>query len=546
VRKFRIGEWWVDASTNEIGRGGETVRLEPKAMEVLAVLARSAGEVVSRERLLATVWPGVVVGEEVLTQSIIKLRRALGDNPREPAYIETISKRGYRLIAPVGGSRRPGGGTESTSRAWRTFSIGAAAAIAIALAVFGLYLAGTLRPQPASIPDAAAPLAGVPQGVVTLSVLPFEVLGEGAGQARLAAGIRNDLMTDLSRIPSLRVIAFAGTQARREFSGAGRFLVSGSVQSEPGRLRIHVRLVDGGTGQQIWSQRFERPFGDLFAIQSEISRSLAEQLPGTISAAERSRVAKRYTRSLGAYEHFLRGQARFLARQEDENRAARASYAKAIELDPRFARAYAGLAMTYVMDRSQSSVTQAQAASRRALELVETAKQIDPDIPEVYWALAFVHVRNRHHDDAIAALRRAIELNPSYADAYALLGGIHTYIGQPEKSGPLLRTALRLNPDGGYLYYLILGRAYLFTGDYEQARINLREALSRNAADVESRLYLVAALVSEGNLPEAEWEADEIRSQSPGFSIRTWLESYPLTSTPLKERLLKLVAKVGL
>src|SRR5687768_2343501 len=100
--RLRIGEWWADGTTNELGRAGETLRLEPKAMEVLMVLADRAGQVVSRETLLAAVWPGVVVGDEALTQSIIKLRRALGDNPRSPGYIETISKRGYRLIVPVG------------------------------------------------------------------------------------------------------------------------------------------------------------------------------------------------------------------------------------------------------------------------------------------------------------------------------------------------------------------------------------------------------------------------------------------------------------
>ncbi|MFZ1909769.1 MAG: transcriptional regulator, partial [Burkholderiales bacterium] len=101
LARLLVGEWWADRSTNELGRAGETLRLEPKAMEVLMALAARAGQVVSREELLAAVWPGVVVGDEALTQSIIKLRRALGDNPRTPSYIETISKRGYRLIAPV-------------------------------------------------------------------------------------------------------------------------------------------------------------------------------------------------------------------------------------------------------------------------------------------------------------------------------------------------------------------------------------------------------------------------------------------------------------
>jgi DNA-binding winged helix-turn-helix (wHTH) protein/TolB-like protein/Tfp pilus assembly protein PilF len=536
ARKLQIGEWWVDATTNELARRGTRVRVEPKAMEVLMVLAARAGLAVTREELLAVVWPGVVVGDEALTQCIIKLRRALGDDPRSPTHIETISKRGYRLIAPVHRGERP----PSPHSLRRGRAIGLAAAAVFALGAAGAYLYHALRTPIPSNPDAFVAGNGERKEVLTVTVMPFEALGTDEGQARLAAGIGSDLMTDLSRLPGLRLIAASGG------AQSGRFIVSGSVQREASALRVNVRLTDSRTNEQLWSQRFEQPFGDLFAIQNEISRSLSAQLPGMIGDAERRRMAKRYTHSLEAYEHFLRGQAQLLARQGEEYLQARASYEKAIELDPKFARAYAGLAMTYAMDRRQPTVTQSAAALKRALELAETARQIDPDIPEVHWALGFVHTRGRRHDEAIRALHQAIELNPSYADAYALLGGIHTYIGEPAKSVPLLRSALRLNPDGGYLYYLLLGRAYLFMDDFEQARINLQEALLRNPADVESRVYLAAALVAQGKRAAAGWEADEIRSLEPGFSARAWLETYPLTSARHRDRLLALVAKVGL
>jgi Tfp pilus assembly protein PilF len=143
-------------------------------------------------------------------------------------------------------------------------------------------------------------------------------------------------------------------------------------------------------------------------------------------------------------------------------------------------------------------------------------------------------------------LRKAIALNPSYADAYALMGGVHTYMGQPEKSIPLLRTALRLNPNGGYLYFLLLGRAYLFQGDVQQALMNLREAHERNPDDIEARVYLAAAFVADGKIPAAEWQAEEICAREPRFSARAWLETYPLTSARHSERLVTLLAKANL
>jgi DNA-binding winged helix-turn-helix (wHTH) protein/TolB-like protein/Tfp pilus assembly protein PilF len=520
-----IGEWWADRATNQLGRGAKTLRIEPKAMEVLMALAARPGEVVSREALLAEVWPGVVVGDEALTQSIIKLRRALGDSPRQPSYIETISKRGYRLIAPVGLQPAP---LPAPKRRW---AWGLAAILALAVLGVVLWQSAPRPPQVMPRPDA-----------LTVSVLPFETLGSGEEHDYLARGIGSDLMTDLSRLPGLQVISASGGKA----PAGARYVVSGTVQRDAASLRINVRLVDGRTGEQLWTERFERPFGDLLAIQSDISRSVVEQLPARIGGAERQRLAKRYTFSAEAYDYFLRGQALFLVRRTADNREARALFARALELDPKFARAYAALAMTYAMDYRYQSSPQASAPLKRALELASTAHEIDPGIPEVHWALAFVEAQARRHAEALKHLEKAIELNPSYADAYAFMGGIHTYLGEPEKSIPLLRTAQRLNPDGGHLYFLLLGRAYLFQGDAEQALFNLRQAQRRNAEDLEARLFLAAALVAHGERGEAQWEAEQIRALEPGFSVPRWLDTYPLASEPHREKLRLLLSQAGL
>ena len=159
-------------------------------------------------------------------------------------------------------------------------------------------------------------------------------------------------------------------------------------------------------------------------------------------------------------------------------------------------------------------------------------------------ALGFVYTQARRYPEAIESLQRATQMNPSFADAYALLGGIHTYMGESAKSIPLLRTAMRLEPEGGYLYFLLLGRAYFFEGDFEQALINLRAALARNPADLEAHIYLAAALMASGNRSAAEWEAQEIRSLEPGFSLGRWLESYPLSSPPYRDSLRRPLSEI--
>jgi adenylate cyclase len=555
--RLQIGDWWVDPATNELGRASETVRVEPKAMEVLRVLAGRAGTVVSREELLSAVWPGVVVGDEALTQSIIKLRRALGDNPRSPAYIETISKRGYRLIAPVRHGRagtatnadsEPASPAQSSPRTHlRLRALALVAGIVLASAAASVYYFHSVRQQvPVTSADALDFGDGRQAGLPTVTVLPFESLGTAGEQVYLARGISNDLMTDLSRFPGLRLISASGATPESQSARSARYLISGSVQRESETLRINVRLTDTRTNEQLWAERYERPFRDLFAVQNEIVRRLIELLPGKVSDVERQRLAKRYTHNLEAYDYFLRGQALFLVRQAEENQEARAFFRKALELDPKFARAYASLAMTHAMDYRLRPPSDSGPALARAFELAETARQIDPDIPEVYWALGFVHAQSRRHDQALESLQRAIELNRSYADAYAFMGGIYTYMGETARSIPLLRTAMRLNPDGGYLYFLLLGRAYLFEGDTEQALINLREALARNPVDLETRVYLAAAMAAAGDGSNARWEAEEIRSLQPGFSTASWIETYPLTSARHRQRLLELLAKAGL
>jgi len=257
------------------------------------------------------------------------------------------------------------------------------------------------------------------------------------------------------------------------------------------------------------------------------------------------RVAQRHTRNLEAYEHFQRGQSALLVRQRAENETAREMFRRAIALDAAFARAYAGLALTYAADYRNQWTKDGAAALDRAFELARTAHQMNPDIPETYWVLAFVHVERRQHEQALQHLESAVRLYPSFADGFALMGGVNTYVGRPADTVRFLRTAMRLNPEAGHLYFLLLGRAYLFLGDLEQARLNLEHALSRNPVNLEAHVYMAALHVTAGDKAAAAWKAEEIRALQPGFSSRAWLATYPMTDVTQKTKLVQALGELG-
>lgn len=518
----RVGDWTVEPSLNQLSAAGRSVKVEPKAMEVLLYLAARPGQVASREELLAEIWRGSVVGDDALTQVVIKLRKALGES-----YIETIPKRGYRLVAAVSPAEAP------AAKARRLWPAGLAVAVLVAAAAG---LSWWERAEEPRLERAEAP------SLPTVSVRAFEPVGADAEAALLARGMTADLVSDLSKLSGLSVIdaTAAGTEA------AADYLVTGTVQRFEGRVRVNVSLADARTGKQLWSERFDRERASFFAIQEELGPRLLQTLPAKVSEQELRRLAQPYTRNLEAYSLFQRGQAALSVRTKPENQAARKLFLRAIALDGSFSRAYAALALTHLADYRNQWVADGDAALARSLQLAKTAVQMNPEFPETQWTLAFVHVHRREFPQAIAILEDVMRLTPSYADGLALLGGLQVYAGRPADSVRILRSALRLNPQGSYLYYLLLGRAYFFLGDLEQARINLENSLGRNPEAIETYVYLAALHLAAGDDKEAAWKAEEIRALQPGFKVRDWLRTYPLSDPSHIATLERSLARIGL
>jgi DNA-binding winged helix-turn-helix (wHTH) protein/TolB-like protein/Tfp pilus assembly protein PilF len=555
--RLQVGGWTVEPTLNQLSAPGRTVKLEPKAMAVLLHLADRPRRVVSREALISAVWPGVVVSDDALTQVVVKLRKALGDAPDEPAYIQTIAKGGYRLVAPVlrSAEQPPEPNLAELEpldggRKWRSLWLAGAGIAALLLAAAGTWWIRGEYVTSVSPGQAAGGTRTARSAPPTVAIRPFEALGNDPQETLLARGITADLMTDLSKVSGLSVISASPTSG--QVAGEApidappiHYFVSGTVQRVDERLRLHVHLTDAETGKPLWSERFDRAMAGLFEIQDELGPKILHMLPVKISEAELRRVARRYTRNLDAYETYQRGQSALHVRRKAENESARDMFRRAIALDAGFARAYTGLAQTYAADYRNQWTEDRAAALDRAFELARTAHQINPDIPETYWMLAYVHVHRGEHEQALQHLETAVRLYPSYADGYAFMGAIHSGLGRPADGVLLLRTAMRLMPESGYLYFMLLGRAYLFLGDLEQARVNLKHALSRNPEFLDARVYMAAVHVASGDKAAAAWEAEEIRALQPGFTIRRWLETNPTADVTLRTKLMQALGELG-
>ncbi|RMH47405.1 MAG: hypothetical protein D6688_03575 [Alphaproteobacteria bacterium] len=531
----QVGECTVDPSTNEVTRDGEILHLEPRSMEVLGLLIRRAGEVVSREELQDEVWGEVVVGDESLTNAIIKIRRAFGDDARNPRYVETIPKRGYRLIAPVGlatpSDAAAGAAGPSRRAGLRVPLIVALMAGAAMLAILVWTQFPTTKPS-ASPTEPRALHVHPPGDLLRVGVRSFQGFGDDVANAYLARGIEETVINRLSGRPDLVLM--------RASDGAEPIVdlvIEGSVRAVDGALSASFRILDAHDGAILASEEIAPPVHEPLALEQEVERKILGALARDLERAGLNQRAAGYTDSTDAFDLFLQARAALLLRTADGNRRARRLYRESISHDPRFARAYGGLALTLAADYRNGWAEDPQSALEDALRMAQTALQIAPDLPEQHWVVGYVRTQQRRFQEATEALTAALRLQPEYADAYALLGGIATYDGRPEETVPLLRKAIRLRPQAGYLYYLLLGRAYYFMDQCDQAEINLGEALHRNAESIEAHLYHAACLVRSGHLDDAEWEREEVSAVAPGLTLREFFASYPLNAADRIRRL---------
>ena len=562
--EFQVADWEVDPASGWIRRGEITRKLEPRVMDLLVALAQQPGVVLPREELEAQVWSGMVVGYDALSSAMIKLRKALGDDPHHPQYIETLPKKGYRLIASVqdvgaiaeDDAAQARISSQTEPRYFYSFKNSSWLLLtgALLFVVGGLLIwLLTLR----SVPENDE-IAAVAQhtDAPSIAVLPFSNLSDDPNQTYFSDGITEDLITDLSRLSGLTVIArnsvfsfkdsMPEPQEVAQHLGA-RYLLQGSVRRVANQVRINVSFIDAETGLNIWAERFDGSLEEVFTLQDQVLAKVVSELEVKLTSQELANLKKPTAANVEALEEFFWGRATYGSVSKQENEAARKRYRRAIELDPNFAEAYAALALTYLDDwRRRWGISREEAISQ-AIDLAQKAIQIDPSVPQAHFALGYIYLYvHKGHDRAIEEAKKALALDPNYADGYALLSSAYFFSGYPEKALPLDRKAMRLNPTSSFLYYVHLGRSYYFQQHYEQALEAFQSADERNRVYVTNHLWLAATYAQLDQFEEAAWEVDQILTLDPDFSLSHWMDTRPLKKSEHRQHLLAGLHKAGI
>ncbi len=552
----------LDLRRGSLKSGEQDIELRPKSFELLRLLAENAGRLVGKEEIAAKVWPDVVVTDSSLTQCIKELRRALGNDGER--LIVTVARRGYRLesaasaVPPTGASAAAG---------LRSAPIAAAAAAsgkrsALDLRRFGpgkLWLALLL----ASAAVAAALLFAVtrhgavpsPPVLPTIAVLPFSNLGGDPRESYFSDGITEDLITDLSRMSGLAVIARNSSFAyRNKAVGAGqigrelgaRYIVEGSVQRSGGRLRINAQLIDASTGTEVWVERYDRDIGGLFAVQDEVRQKIVSALAVKLSPSESQRLARRQTASLQAYDFWARGRENLAHMTAEENLEARRMFLRAIAIDPNFARAYGGIANTYSIEVELGwGRSSPEEAIANGLTYGQRAVALDEGLPEARWALARAYAWRRQPERALAEIEHAVQLNPSYADGQAYYALLLAYDGRAREGLRNIEQAMRVNPQYPFWYRHNLGVIEFMLGQYASAAQYLEQALERNPNWQPSRQLLIAAYGHLGRVGDAQWEIGELRAAGSEVSLARIRERAPFRAPGDLARLLDGLRKAG-
>lgn len=478
---FRLGEWRIDPALDEISRGQETIRLEPRTMRLLARLAQTPGQVVSSRELLDTVWAGVVVGPASVYQAISQLRKVLGDTDPVPTFIATVPRKGYRLVAPI--EREPAPPvtdppTPGQAKRSPRLLIGIAALLIAAVGVVAtLAIRNPTRPQTTVLPASSATLDSR-----AMVIAPFEPATQDLPTRSLAPIVTDLLRTRLAAVQSLTVIADGSianamstepdleSVARKVHA---RYLLKGDVRRGQDDVRMKVTLIDIESGDSVWSTTFRRPIEQIAGINEEIVGQTAKSLQIPLPPANN---ASAYVPAdLSTYGLYLRGQKLMSTFRAAEVEQAVVIFSRVTTLDPSFARGYFSMGQALLLAVDLGARTMTEEISRQAGQAFDRALELNPALGPA-WAQ-----RARLTSDPVQAdvlYRRALELAPSYDENYIRYSDFLFSQGRRGEALELIDRARRIDPLSAALCWRKAELLLATRGDVAGMEQMLHEALA--------------------------------------------------------------------
>ncbi len=361
-----------------------------------------------------------------------------------------------------------------------------------------------------------------------IAVLPFTNIGKDPEQEYFSDGLTEDIITLLSAWRSFPVIARNSTFAYKGLSTdvrqvarelGARYVIEGGVRRSTDRVRVTAQLIDAETGHHHWAEKFDGALGNIFEIQDEITQRIVATVEPELEQAEIRKSSNRRTANLSAWDYYLRGMAELHRMTERGIAAARQMFEKAIDVDPEYSDAHAGLSMTHQYDIMLEFSDDRDASLAKVFELARRAVELDNGSSYAHLSLGGAYIWSNEHDLSIAETRMAMDLNPSNVHACLALGNRLDLAGNPDEGIPLLEKSLRLNPRDPRIhrYFANLGRANINERQYEKALEWLQEAIRRRPDYPHTHHILAICLGHLGKLEEARAAAEECERLHPGF-----------------------------
>jgi TolB-like protein/DNA-binding winged helix-turn-helix (wHTH) protein/tetratricopeptide (TPR) repeat protein len=533
-REIRFDGWSVNFDSGEISKGGNTHRLQDQPLQILDELVKRPGEVVTREQLIARLWPtGVVEYDTGLNSAMRKLRIALGDDAETPRYIETLPRKGYRFVAALEDAQPPVAIPSLPSEYVPTrFETGDAIGrrssdrrapakrlvIGIGSILAAVVLAVIAWRQPGTLFEAPMPEKELP----TIVVLPLVDMSLEQNEQSLCDGLSEELSNWLAHIPTLRVVArtsafkFKGKNIDvREIAKqlSATHVLEGSLRRSGDQLRITVQLIEAATGLHIWSRSFDQPTGDIFRIEDQVARSVAEALHLRLAETTAESWAQRQPARMEAYELYLLGRARQRKRTADDNLKSIEYFRRAVAADPQYALALTGLSES-LMNGLTLNHTPLEDVVVEVEPLINRALGLSPNLADALAAKGWLLTETYKVDEALPLLQRAVAANPNLAQSHRFLGNLYDRRGEPDNALKHFSISASLDPLD-FISHVFRCMELIDLGELREATDACNRARELDPANLWGPLATSWISRAQGNTIEALRWIDEARRLAP-------------------------------